>query len=86
MMVRRSRIDIMSKILSLAKESREGLRITEIIYGANLNYGLATRYLDMLLKDGLLSVERGGVTTYKITDKGLEALKVYRGLRDLTRI
>lgn len=85
-MVRRSRVDIVGEILSLAKGSK-GVRITEVIYGANLNYDLASRYLDMLLKDGLLSVEeQGGVTTYKITGKGLEALKLYRSLRGLTRL
>jgi len=85
-MGRRSRVDIVGDILSLARKSK-GVRITEVIYGANLNYGLANRYLDMLLKDGLLSGdEQGGATTYKITDKGLEVLKAYRSLRGLTQL
>ena len=84
-MVRRSRVDIVGRILSLAK-SKE-VRITEIIYGANLNYNLAIRYLNLLLEEGLLRVEeRSRVKTYKITGKGLEVLKAYKNLRGLTRL
>jgi predicted transcriptional regulator len=67
---RRSKIDITVAILKITKS---GANKTRIVYGANLNFVLAGKYLDFLKKNGFIeSTTRK--THYQITDKGREFL------------
>ncbi len=63
-MKRRTKFDIVIAILEVASG---GANKTKIVYSANLNFNLATKYLDFLLKKGLVSTNSG---CYGITDEG----------------
>jgi len=62
--IRRSKIDISADILNIATK---GANKTQIVYGANLNFDIANKYLDMLQNKGL--IEQNG-DMYLTTDKG----------------
>jgi predicted transcriptional regulator len=72
-----------SKILPLIDElfthhidkACEDVNKTQIVYGANLNFNMANRYLSFLINRGLL--ERVEDDTYRITERGRDALKNY---------
>jgi len=77
---RRGRVEIMMDILD---EAFRGVNKTKIVYGANLNFNMAERYLPLLLTRGLmvkLDGERGDL--YRITERGREVLKNYKQIRD----
>jgi predicted transcriptional regulator len=76
---RRGRIEIVMAILDKASK---GVNKTGIVYGANLNFNMAEKYLPLLMKRGLvlkLNGERGHV--YEITEKGREVLKNYKEIK-----
>ncbi len=60
----RGRLDIIIDILEVAKD---GVNKTSIVYGANLNFRLADKYLALLLKYGLMENRQD---KYITTDKG----------------
>lgn len=72
----------MGEILSLATD---GARKTEILYRANLNFNVVNRYLDLLIREGLISPTPDSARKYKATEKGLEFLKAYKNLESLTK-
>jgi len=76
---RRGRIEIMMAILD---KTSKGVNKTKIVYGANLNFNMAERYLPLLIKQGLvfrLNGETGHV--YEITERGREVLKNYKEIK-----
>ena len=77
---RRGRVEIMMDILD---EAFAGVNKTGIVYGANLNFNMAERYLPLLITRGLLvklDGERGNM--YKVTERGREVLKNYKRVRE----
>ncbi|HUV80095.1 MAG TPA: winged helix-turn-helix domain-containing protein [Candidatus Bathyarchaeia archaeon] len=74
---RRGKLDIMVDILSTA---REGVRKTEMVYRANLNFTRAERYIPFLEERGLM--EYSGAV-YKTTGKGEEFLQEYQMIKEL---
>lgn len=62
--MRRSRLDIIIEILDVA---RGEVNKTKIVYKANLNFKLADKYLDLLMKQGLVE---NHLDKFKTTDKG----------------
>jgi len=70
---RRSEIEIIGEILSLAKN---GTKKTRILYQTNLSYTQLQNYLFYLLKSNVLTIENNNsVKTYKTTDKGLKIIE-----------
>jgi len=71
-------MEIMAEILRIA---REGARKTRIVYGANLNFKLLQEYLSELEKAGLIvdHAEKDGLI--KTTEKGIQYLNYYEGLK-----
>ncbi len=63
-MARRCRLDIVVEILDVASS---GATKTKIVYGANLNFAIATKYLDLLQEKGLI---RTNSNIYEITEEG----------------
>ena len=63
-MKRRSKFDIIIAILDVVSG---GATKTKIVYNANLNFNLATKYLDFLLEQGLV---RTNSSIYEITEEG----------------
>ena len=78
---RRTRMDIIAKILSAALNDK--LK-TRIMFKASLNYNQTEEYFDFLIKAGLLRKDRSGKRTfYKTTDKGREFIAKYKALKEL---
>jgi predicted transcriptional regulator len=61
---RRSKFDIIIAILDVVSG---GANKTKIVYKTNLNFNLATKYLDFLLEKGLV---RTNSSIYEITEEG----------------
>ncbi len=76
--MRRGKFEIIGEILSLTTEPSTK---TSVVYRANLNFNIINRYLDLLLRNGLVGVTEGS-SKYKITEKGLEFLDAYRNLEE----
>ena len=74
---RRTAEKIIEEILSLAVE---GVGKTLITYQANLNFNRSTKYIDTLIRQGLLK-KVDGSEQYETTDKGLEYLELRRKMR-----
>jgi len=69
---------IITEILKWTKESKEGIRKTNIMWNVNLNYPQVNRYLRFLLTNGYLCLD--SEDRYKITEKGLEFMKTLESL------
>jgi predicted transcriptional regulator len=80
----RSRIQIAADILQIAKN---GSRKTRIMYQGNLSFDLLQKYLDMLVKHGLLE-PRGDSEkkSYAATEKGRRFLEDYYELQKYSEI
>ncbi len=63
-MKRRTKFDIVIVILDVVSG---GATKTKIVYKANLNFNLATKYLDFLLERGLVRTDG---SSYEITEEG----------------
>ncbi|MGC8912227.1 MAG: winged helix-turn-helix domain-containing protein [Nitrososphaeria archaeon] len=72
---RRSTIKLIVDILDIALK---GATKTEIVYKANLNFKQVEKFLDFLIKKGLLSVSSNKRKRYRTTEKGKEFIKRYR--------
>lgn len=71
----RGRLGIIRDILQVAQDaSSAGTRKTHLMYGANLSYRLLSRYLEEILRSGLICE---GNCRYAITEKGKDFLRIY---------
>lgn len=78
---RRTRIDILAKILGAALNDK--LK-TRIMFKASLNYNQAEKYFDFLIKTGLLRKDGSGKHfSYETTKKGKEFIAKYKALKEL---
>ena len=74
---RRNSLEIVAEILRIAER---GARKTRVVYGANINFKLLEKYLDLLNKAGLIeqeSCEKGVIQT---SIKGEQFLEQYETL------
>jgi len=80
---RRSRLYIVSKILSLSvKETKK----THIMYSANMSYNQLHTYLEFLTSTGLLKeIRNGDETLYKTTLKGRSFLKNFKRIQSILK-
>ncbi|MEM3632983.1 MAG: winged helix-turn-helix domain-containing protein [Candidatus Bathyarchaeia archaeon] len=82
----RGRLDIIADIL---EASQNGTRKTYFMYRCNLSFKQLKYYLSFLQKKGLLNtaneVHHPQSDLFKITDKGKEFLKAYKGLKALMK-
>ena len=74
-MKRRCKFDIIIAILDVVSG---GANKTKIVYGANLNFNLATKYLDLLQEKKLVRIN-GNI--YEITEEGEIFLKKAKKLQ-----
>jgi predicted transcriptional regulator len=78
--MRRDRLKIMLIILEICCEN-DGINKTKIVYQTNLNFKVATLYLDMLIKEDLIEVKNPGPREkYLTTEKGKELLGNIRNI------
>lgn len=79
-LMRRSRLEIVFKILEV---SQNGSNKTNIVYSTYLNFKMAQNYINFLIEAKLLSLElQEGKKIYHTTEKGKEMLNKYRELSD----
>jgi len=72
----RSRTDIVAEILEAVHSAGGKTTKTRIMYKAFLSYAQLVEYLDVLTKNGLLSLMKDGA--YKIEDKGTQFLVIHQ--------
>ncbi len=75
--MRRSREKILAEILEVCLE---GARKTRIVYQVNLNFQVASQYLETLIKQDLIKMSDG---KYKTTEKGKQFLNSYQDIQNL---
>src|SRR5690242_5503008 len=80
----RSSMEIVGQILNIVAEGNGGSNVhinkTKIMYLAMLSYAQLKEYLSLLAQSGLLDYDSKEDGTYKITEKGMNFLKVYNGI------
>ena len=69
----RDRATIFAEILKTTGESERGKKKTDIMRSVNLNYSQASKYLRLLLINGLLCLD--AENRYKLTKRGLEIIR-----------
>ncbi len=80
---KREGLDIMMMMLSNLKEKST---ITQIMYAARLDTRTSSKYIQMLLKKGLIErVDDGGNVYYTITEKGSRLLFLCEELKSMLR-
>lgn len=77
---RRGKVQIVYQILSLCKDV--GASKTRIVYALNLNFAIATNFLDLLIKNGLLEARHEKAALYKTTQKGIEFLEHIKAIQE----
>ena len=83
--MRRGRFEIIGEILTLTADGAGGAVKTSIVYRANLNFNIANRYLNMLLREGLIRVVDGPTMKYRISERGLKFLDMYKNLKGMAK-
>lgn len=87
MPMRRSKLEMYVDILKVL--ARKGpLKLTHIMYKANVNCSVLKEYLDFLIKQDLVEEQYVGKkrVVYAITQRGLTVLKHFRELRTVLPI
>lgn len=74
-MKRRTKFDI---VIAILDEASGDATKTKIVYNANLNFNLATKYLDFLLEKGLVRTDG---SHYEITVEGKTFLEKAKELQ-----
>ena len=85
--VRRSKLEMYMDILKVLAH-RSPLKLTHVMYKANVNCNILKEYLEFLIKQGLVEENKVGKSrvAYTITERGLSLLKHFRELRQVLPI
>lgn len=80
--MRRSKLEMYVDILKVLARSGP-LKLTHIMYKANVNCSVLKEYLDFLIKQGLVEERSVGKKriVYAATERGITVLKYFRELR-----
>ncbi len=78
-MMRRNSMDISAKILQIAID---GALKSHIVYGSNINFNVAERYLERLHQAGLITFPVINERIFKTTPKGKEYIDRYENLNN----
>jgi len=80
--MRRSKLEMYVDILKVLAQ-RGPLKLTHIMYKANVNCNVLKEYLDFLLKQGLIEERMAGKsrTVFAATQRGITVLKYFRELK-----
>lgn len=85
--MRRSKLEMYIDIVSVLAQ-RGPLKLTHIMYKANVNCSVLKEYLEFLLKQGLVeerTVGRGRLV-FAVTQRGITVLKYFRELKEVLPI
>ena len=85
--MRRSKLEMYIDILKVLAH-RGPLKLTHIMYKANVNCSVLKQYLDFLIEQNLVEEQTVGKKriVYAITDRGRTVLKYFRELRSILPI
>jgi predicted transcriptional regulator len=85
--MRRSKLEIYVDILKVLAH-RGPLKLTHVMYKANVNCSVLKEYLDFLAKQGLVEEKIIGKEriVYAITQRGVTVLKQFRELKEVLPI
>ena len=85
--MRRSKLEMYVDILKVLAQ-KGPLKLTHIMYKANVNCSVLKEYLDFLTKQGLVEerILRKEKTVYAITQRGVTVLKQFRELKQVLPI
>jgi predicted transcriptional regulator len=80
--MRRSKLEMYVDILSVLAH-RGPLKLTHVMYKANVNCSVLKEYLDFLVKQGLVEerILRKQRTVYAVTQRGITVLKYFKELK-----
>ena len=80
--MRRSKLEMYIDILKVLSQ-RGPLKLTHIMYKANVNCSVLKEYLDFLIQQELVEEKVTGKTriVYAVSEKGLNVLKYFRELK-----
>ena len=79
----RDRNEIIAQILESANGNR--VRLTKIMYDGYLSHTLTKEYVALLIEKGLIEYQ-DGERTFKTTEKGLNLLRIYNRVQELSPI
>jgi predicted transcriptional regulator len=87
LLMRRSKLEMYVDILKVLAQ-RGPLKLTHVMYKANVNCSLLKEYLDFLIKQGLVEERTVGKqrVVYAATQRGVIVLKYFRELRQALSI
>ncbi len=80
--MRRSKLELYLDILSVLSKNGP-LKLTHVMYKANVNASVLGGFLDFLLKQGLIETKLVGHNrrVFSITQKGIDIVKAWRALK-----
>jgi predicted transcriptional regulator len=86
-MMRRSKLEMYIDILKVLAH-RGPLKLTHIMYKANVNCSVLKEYLDFLIKQNLVEERTVGKrrVVYAVTQRGITVLKYFRELKQVLPI
>jgi predicted transcriptional regulator len=86
-MMRRSKLEMYIDVLRVLAH-RGPLKLTHIMYKANVNCSVLKQYLDFLMKQNLVEERTVGKrrVVYAITQRGITVLKYFRELKQVLPI
>jgi len=86
-MMRRSKLEMYIDILKVLAH-RGPLKLTHIMYKANVNCSVLKEHLDFLMKQGLVEERTSGKqrVVYVITQRGITVLKHFKELKEVLPI
>jgi predicted transcriptional regulator len=87
LIVRRSKLEVYVDVLSVLAH-RGPLKLTHVMYKANVNCSVLKEYLDFLMAQGLVEERnlRKRRVVYAVTQRGLTVLKYFRELKQVLPI
>jgi len=85
--MRRSKLEMYVDIIKVLAQ-RGPLKLTHIMYKANVNCSILKEYLDFLLKQGLVEERTIGKrrVVYAVTQRGITVLKYFREIEQVLPI
>jgi predicted transcriptional regulator len=85
--VRRSKLEMYVDILTVLAQ-RGPLKLTHVMYKANVNCSILKEYLDFLLKQGLVEERTIGKSrvVFAVTQRGITVLKYFKELKQVLPI
>lgn len=85
--MRRSKLEMYIDILRVLAQ-RGPLKLTHVMYKANVNCSVLKEYMDFLIKQGLVEERAVGKRrlVYAVTQRGITVLKYFRELKQVLPI